>query len=150
MATNKDEKQKSDMMRDITQKSLAALREEEILKFWNENEIFDKSQSKIDESGNAKEEFTFYDGPPFATGIPHFGHFIPSSIKDAIPRYQTMRGKYVFRRWGWDCHGLPLENLIEKELGLKTKKDIETLGIDVFNQAARDSVLRYSKEWVGG
>jgi isoleucyl-tRNA synthetase len=147
MATNKDEKQKSDMMRDITQKSLAALREEEILKFWNENEIFDKSQSKIDESGNAKEEFTFYDGPPFATGIPHFGHFIPSSIKDAIPRYQTMRGKYVFRRWGWDCHGLPLENLIEKELGLKTKKDIETLGIDVFNQAARDSVLRYSKEW---
>ena len=117
--------------------------EEEILTFWAQNSIFEKSISQRE--GN--EEFVFYDGPPFATGLPHFGHFIPSTIKDIIPRYKTMKGKKVERRFGWDCHGLPIENLIEKELNLNSKTDIEKFGIAEFNEACRASVLRYVKEW---
>lgn len=118
-------------------------RETEILSFWKEKKIFEKSL----EQTKAGDPYVFYDGPPFATGLPHVGHVLPSTIKDLIPRYQTMRGRFVARRWGWDCHGLPIENLIEKELGLKTKKDILDLGIGIFNKAARDSVLRYAEEW---
>ena len=117
--------------------------EEEVLKFWQENDIFKKSVSQREGS----EDFVFYDGPPFATGLPHFGHFIPSTIKDIIPRYQTMKGKRVERRFGWDCHGLPIENLIEKELGLNSKHEIDALGCDKFNEACRASVLRYTSEW---
>ena len=117
--------------------------EEEVLKFWEEKDIFKKSLSQRE----GAEDFVFYDGPPFATGLPHFGHFIPSTIKDIIPRYQTMKGKKVERRFGWDCHGLPIENLIEKELGLNSKHEIESLGIDKFNEACRGSVLRYTSEW---
>jgi isoleucyl-tRNA synthetase len=117
--------------------------EEEILKFWEQNKIFKKSVSQRENES----EFVFYDGPPFATGLPHFGHFIPSTIKDIIPRYQTMKGKKVERRFGWDCHGLPIENLIEKELGLNSKTDIEKFGIAKFNEACRAAVLRYVKEW---
>ncbi|MDR1838419.1 MAG: isoleucine--tRNA ligase [Treponema sp.] len=117
--------------------------EEEILKFWEQNHIFEKS---VLQRENA-DEFVFYDGPPFATGLPHFGHFVPSTIKDIIPRYQTMKGKKVERRFGWDCHGLPVENLIEKELGLNSKTAIEEYGIANFNEACRASVLRYVKEW---
>lgn len=115
--------------------------EEKVLAFWQKNDIFGKS---LDKKGK---EFVFYDGPPFATGLPHFGHLLPTTIKDVIPRYKTMRGFHVTRRWGWDCHGLPVENLIEKDLGLKTKKDIIEYGIGKFNNAARESVLRYAKEW---
>lgn len=118
-------------------------RETEILTFWKEQEIFKKSLEQTKDG----EPFVFYDGPPFATGLPHVGHVLPSTLKDVIPRYQTMRGRYVSRRWGWDCHGLPIENLVEKELGLKTKKDILDLGIGKFNKAARDSVLRYADQW---
>ncbi|MBP7479978.1 MAG: class I tRNA ligase family protein, partial [Spirochaetaceae bacterium] len=117
--------------------------EEKVLKFWEDNSIFKKSIEIRAESP----EYVFYDGPPFATGLPHFGHFIPSTIKDIIPRYQTMKGKKVERRFGWDCHGLPVENLIEKELGLNSKTDIEKFGIDKFNEACRSSVLRYVEEW---
>ena len=117
--------------------------EEEILEFWEQNHIFEKSVSRRE----GAREFVFYDGPPFATGLPHFGHFIPSTIKDIIPRYQTMKGKKVERRFGWDCHGLPVENLIEKELGLNSKTAIEQFGIANFNEACRASVLRYVKEW---
>jgi isoleucyl-tRNA synthetase len=117
--------------------------EEEVLKFWEQNHTFEQSVSRRE----GKEEFVFYDGPPFATGLPHFGHFIPSTIKDIIPRYQTMKGKKVERRFGWDCHGLPIENLIEKELGLNSKTDIEKFGIAQFNEACRAAVLRYVKEW---
>jgi len=117
--------------------------EEEILAFWEKNKIFEKSVSQRE----GKEEFVFYDGPPFATGLPHFGHFIPSTIKDIIPRYQTMKGKKVERRFGWDCHGLPIENLIEKELNLNSKTDIEKYGVANFNEACRAAVLRYVKEW---
>jgi len=117
--------------------------EEEVLKFWEENKIFEKSVEQRKENS----EFVFYDGPPFATGLPHFGHFVPSTIKDIIPRYQTMKGKKVDRRFGWDCHGLPVENLIEKELNLKSKSEIEKFGVAAFNEACRASVLRYVKEW---
>jgi isoleucyl-tRNA synthetase len=117
--------------------------EEDVLAFWEKNHIFEKSIRQR-EGG---EEFVFYDGPPFATGLPHFGHFVPNTIKDIIPRYMTMKGKKVERRFGWDCHGLPVETLIEKELGLNSKTDIEKYGIAAFNDACRSSVLRYVKEW---
>ena len=120
-----------------------AEKEEKILKFWQDNKIFEKTLEKKAPRG----EFVFYDGPPFATGLPHYGHLLQSIIKDAIPRYKTMRGYRVPRNWGWDCHGLPIENLVEKELGLKTKKDIETFGIEKFNKAAEESVLRYAGDW---
>ena len=118
-------------------------REEEILKYWKDRNIFEKT---LDQTQKGK-PFVFYDGPPFATGLPHYGHFLAGTIKDVIPRYQSMRGRFVRRQWGWDCHGLPVENLIEKELNLKHKKDIEEYGIEKFNEAAKNSVLRYDAEW---
>ncbi len=124
-------------------KSTLAEQEEHVLDFWQKNDIFKKTEEKEAPKG----EYVFYDGPPFATGLPHYGHILASTIKDAIPRYQTMRGHRVIRRWGWDCHGLPLENEIEKELGLKTKKDIEEYGVGKFNEAARNTVLRYADDW---
>jgi isoleucyl-tRNA synthetase len=122
--------------------------EEETLKFWEKEKIFEKSILQRDgTAGQPAREFTYYDGPPFATGLPHFGHFVPSTIKDVIPRYKAMKGYKVERRFGWDCHGLPVENLIEKELGLNSKTDIEKFGIAEFNEKCRESVLRYTKEW---
>jgi isoleucyl-tRNA synthetase len=114
-----------------------------ILKYWREEDVFKRSMSR--RSGN--EVFSFYDGPPFATGLPHYGHILAGTIKDVIPRYQTMRGKHVKRRFGWDCHGLPVENEIEKEKGLKSKKDIEALGVANFNALCRSAVQRYAGEW---
>ncbi|NLE07275.1 MAG: class I tRNA ligase family protein [Parcubacteria group bacterium] len=131
------------MAEEKTNKSRIAEKEEEILKFWQDNKIFEKSLEKPAPNG----DFVFYDGPPFATGLPHYGHILPGTIKDVIPRFETMRGKKVVRKWGWDCHGLPVENLIEKELGLSSKKDIETYGIKKFNEAARNSVMRYADDW---
>ncbi len=130
-------------MADNTNKSPIAKREGEILEFWKEREIFKKTLEKPAPRG----EFVFYDGPPFATGLPHYGNILPGTMKDTVLRYKTMRGFRVPRRWGWDCHGLPIENLIEKELGLKSKKDIENFGIEKFNAAARASVLRYDSNW---
>ncbi len=124
-------------------KSAFAIREEVVLAFWEREKIFEKSLSKPSPKG----EYVFYDGPPFATGLPHFGHLLQSAIKDAIPRYSTMQGYHVPRRWGWDCHGLPLENQIEQELGFKSKRDIEEYGIQNFNNAAKGAVLRYADEW---
>lgn len=118
--------------------------EEEILKFWQEKKIFEKSLKKTED----KKPFVFYDGPPFATGLPHYGHILSSVIKDVVGRYQTMKGHYVRRRWGWDCHGLPIENLVEKELGVKSKKEIEEkIGVAKFNELCRSKVLAYTKDW---
>jgi isoleucyl-tRNA synthetase len=117
--------------------------EHEVLKFWEENNIFQKSL----EQTKGGEPYIFYDGPPFATGLPHYGSILPSVIKDAIPRYQTMKGRFVRRRWGWDCHGLPIENIVEQQLKISGKKQIEELGVDKFNEACRQSVLRYADEW---
>ncbi|MCX6712792.1 MAG: class I tRNA ligase family protein, partial [Candidatus Vogelbacteria bacterium] len=127
----------------ISEKSAVALREEAVLKFWQENKIFAKS---LEQTAGGR-EFVFYDGPPFATGTPHYGHIVAGTIKDAIPRFETMRGCFVRRRWGWDCHGLPVENLIEKKLDLKSKKDIEEYGVEKFNRAAREVVLEYVDDW---
>ncbi|MBI4086826.1 class I tRNA ligase family protein [Candidatus Kaiserbacteria bacterium] len=125
------------------EKTDTAKREEEVLQFWKENGIFEKSLAKEAPNG----EFVFYDGPPFATGLPHYGHVLGSTVKDVIPRYKTMCGFHVRRVWGWDCHGLPIENMIEKELGLKSKKDILEMGIDTFNEACRAAVMRFADEW---
>ena len=111
---------------------------------WKKNKTFEKSI----ENRPKDKEYVFYDGPPFATGLPHYGHILAGTMKDVVPRYQTMRGHRVERRFGWDCHGLPIENLIEKDLNLKTKKEIEeNFGIDKFNEACRASVLKYTNEW---
>ncbi len=118
--------------------------EVEVLKYWEENKTFEKSIQNRPED----KRYVFYDGPPFATGLPHYGHILTSIIKDVIPRYWTMKGYRVDRVWGWDCHGIPIENMIEKELGLKGgKKGIETMGIDKFNAACRTAILRFDKEW---
>jgi len=112
--------------------------EEDVLKFWDENKIFEKS---IANRAKGK-EYSFYDGPPFATGKPHHGHILATTIKDTVARFWTMKGYKVERRVGWDCHGLPVENLIEKEMGIRSKKDIETMGIEKFNEACRKAVFR--------
>lgn len=130
-------------VRETVEKSDVAKREEEILAFWNERDIFNKSLRKESPNG----DFVFYDGPPFATGTPHYGHILAGTIKDAIPRFWTMNGYHVDRKWGWDCHGLPLENIIEKRLGLSTKRDIEEMGVKKFNEAAREAVLEYADDW---
>jgi isoleucyl-tRNA synthetase len=124
-------------------KSTSAAREEETLRWWQEREIFEKSLEKPSSQG----DYVFYDGPPFATGLPHYGHILASVVKDAVPRYWTMRGYHVPRVWGWDCHGLPIENIVEKELGFRHKKDIEKMGVEKFNEMCRARVLTYVNEW---
>jgi isoleucyl-tRNA synthetase len=117
--------------------------EAEVHAYWKKQQIFERSL----EERPADKTYVFYDGPPFATGLPHYGHLLQSAIKDAIPRYWTMKGMRVPRRWGWDCHGLPIENLIEKQLALGSKRAIEEHGIDKFNDACRMSVSTYVKDW---
>lgn len=117
--------------------------EEEVLEYWDEESIFQKSLEK----NKGKKPYIFYDGPPFATGLPHYGHILTSYIKDTIPRYFTMRGFFVDRRWGWDCHGLPVEYEVEKMLKISGKKDIESIGIDKFNDTCKSIVLKYASEW---
>lgn len=132
-------------MNDNKQKTVNE-KEPETLAFWKENKIFEKS-IETPAGEKPKGGFSFYDGPPFATGLPHHGSLMAGTVKDLIPRYQTMKGNSVRRVWGWDCHGLPIENLIEKKLGLASKKDIEDFGIDKFNRDAYESVLQYESEW---
>jgi len=117
--------------------------EEEIISFWKENKIFEKSVDQRPDD-NA---YTFYDGPPFITGTPHHGHLLSSIAKDIIPRYQTMKGKKVKRVWGWDCHGLPAENKVEEKLGLKSKKDIEQIGVKKYIEECYSYVQNVSQEW---
>ncbi len=131
------------MFKHVSNKPVFADVEKEILSLWQEQGTFEKSL----EARKGAEEFVFYDGPPFATGLPHYGHLLAGTIKDIIPRYQTMRGKYVDRRFGWDCHGLPIEYEVEQALEINGKTEIEDLGVDVFNEKCRSIVLRYTKEW---
>ncbi|MCX6765523.1 MAG: class I tRNA ligase family protein, partial [Candidatus Moranbacteria bacterium] len=131
------------MFKKVDPKQSLPKMEEEILKFWEDNKIFEKSV-EIRKNNPA---YVFYDGPPFATGMPHYGHILTGVIKDAIPRYWTMRGRYVERKWGWDCHGLPIENIVEKSLGIKRKKDIKKIGIDKFNETCRSKVSKYVEDW---
>ncbi|MDD2870685.1 MAG: isoleucine--tRNA ligase [Candidatus Gracilibacteria bacterium] len=117
--------------------------EEKMLKFWQENKIFEASVNNRKDA----EEFNFYDGPPFATGTPHYGHILAGTLKDVIPRYQTMKGKRVERVFGWDCHGLPIENIVEKKLEISGRDDIEKIGIHTFNETCRSNVFGYVEEW---
>ncbi|MDS1112588.1 isoleucine--tRNA ligase [Gordonia westfalica] len=117
--------------------------EENVLKYWDADSTFAAS---ISNRANA-EEFVFYDGPPFANGLPHYGHLLTGYVKDVVPRYQTMRGKKVERRFGWDTHGLPAELEAERQLGITDKSEIEKMGMEKFNEYCRDSVLRYTGEW---
>ncbi|WP_353276776.1 isoleucine--tRNA ligase [Wolbachia endosymbiont (group B) of Villa cingulata] len=120
-----------------------SLLEKEIIKFWQENKIFEQSVKKRSK-GHC---FVFYDGPPFANGLPHYGHLLTGFIKDAFARYQTMLQKRVERRFGWDCHGLPAEMGAEKELGISGRTEIEKFGIEKFNNHCRTSVMKFSSEW---
>ncbi len=117
--------------------------EREVLAAWEKDDTFKKSL----ELRKDAREFVFYDGPPFATGLPHYGHLLAGTIKDIVPRYQTMRGMRVERRFGWDCHGLPIEALAQEALGVSGAHDIKQLGIDKFNEQCRSMVLRYVAEW---
>ena len=117
-------------------------REKEIVEYWNEKKVFEKSMQA--KEGNA--EFSFYDGPPTANGKPHIGHILTRVMKDIVPRYQTMKGKHVLRKAGWDTHGLPVELEVEKKLGLESKTGIESYGIEPFIQQCKQSVWQYSNE----
>jgi isoleucyl-tRNA synthetase len=130
-------------MFDLPKPMSFAKREHEILHFWNENHIFEKSLAL-----RAKNQtFTFYDGPPFATGLPHYGHLLASTIKDVVCRYRSMKGFHVPRRFGWDCHGLPIESLVEKKLSLSGAASIRQYGIAKFNEVCRENVLLYTQQW---
>lgn len=118
--------------------------EKEIIQFWKEDSTFQKS---VDQRSKDK-HYSFYDGPPFITGVPHYGTLLSSIVKDAVLRYWTMKGYHVERRWGWDCHGLPAENMVEKKLGIKSKKEIEgKIGIAIFNEACLKETSRIASEW---
>ncbi len=117
--------------------------ENEILQAWEDQKTFQQSLKHREGSP----EYVFYDGPPFATGLPHYGHLLAGTIKDIVPRYQTMRGHYVARRFGWDCHGLPIEALAQEALGLAGAPAIAEAGVDVFNEQCRSMVTTYVEEW---
>jgi isoleucyl-tRNA synthetase len=121
--------------------------EEAIAAFWKGDHTFEASVDQRDAGVNGDNEFIFYDGPPFANGLPHYGHLLTGFVKDAVPRYQSMRGRRVERRFGWDCHGLPAEVEAEKELGIAGHPEIARFGIEKFNDTCRTSVLRYTSEW---
>ncbi len=130
-------------MLDEVRKEGFSEREEGVQAFWHERHIFKKTV----ESRKDSPFFTFYDGPPFATGVPHYGHLLAQTIKDVVPRYKAMKGFCVPRRFGWDCHGLPVESLIEQAHELSGAASIEEFGIPKFNEECRNVVLRYTKEW---
>lgn len=117
--------------------------EHQVLKFWEENKIFQKS---LEQTKNCK-PYIFYDGPPFATGLPHHGHLLAGTLKDIVPRYWTMKGRYVERRFGWDTHGLPIEQEINKKLGLTAHEALEKFGVKGYNDECRKIVLTYTSEW---
>ena len=121
--------------------------EERVLEFWAEDGTFQASIDQRDAGENGANEFVFYDGPPFANGLPHYGHLLTGYVKDVVPRYQTMRGRKVERRFGWDTHGLPAELEAMRLNGIKTTDEILELGIEKFNEACRESVMKYTGEW---
>ena len=131
------------MFKPVSNKVAFPKMEEEVLSFWGKDGTFEKSLKK----NEGRERYTFYDGPPFATGLPHYGHLLAGVIKDIVPRYQTMRGKYVERRFGWDTHGLPIEALAQDALGVAGAPEIKALGVEKFNEQCRSMVLKYVNEW---
>ncbi len=132
------------MFKKVSPKKNYAEMEKEVLSFWKEKKIFQKSV----ENRPIDKTYSFYDGPPFITGVPHYGTLLSSIVKDCIPRFWTMKGFRVERRWGWDCHGLPAENMVEKKLGIKSKNEIENVvGVDKFNQSCFAETSKIADEW---
>ncbi len=121
--------------------------EEQVLEYWRADGTFQASVKAREAGENGANEFVFYDGPPFANGLPHYGHLLTGYAKDVVPRYRTMCGRRVERRFGWDCHGLPAEFEAEQQLGISHKHEIEAMGVAAFNDACRTSVLGYTDEW---
>ncbi|MEU7477280.1 isoleucine--tRNA ligase [Lentzea sp. NPDC042327] len=121
--------------------------EQDVLGYWKDDETFQASIDRNPVGDDGANEFVFYDGPPFANGLPHYGHLLTGYVKDVVPRYMTMRGKHVERRFGWDTHGMPAEYEAEKQLGITHKNEIDALGIEKFNEACRTSVLQYADQW---
>jgi isoleucyl-tRNA synthetase len=130
-------------MQDVPEKYDFPSEEEKISAFWDSIDAFQTSLKKSE----GKPRYSFYDGPPFATGLPHYGHILAGTIKDTVTRYAHQTGHYVERRFGWDCHGLPIEFEIDKKLGIKTKEQVEAFGIANYNEECRGIVMRYSSEW---
>ena len=118
--------------------------EEAVLAYWADDDTFRASVDQRDAGEDGANEFVFYDGPPFANGLPHYGHLLTGYVKDLVPRYQTMRGRRVERRFGWDTHGLPAELEAMRQLGMKTTEEILELGIEKFNAECRKSVFEYT------
>ena len=123
------------------------LLENQVLEYWKQDKTFEASIELRDAGKKGENEFVFYDGPPFANGLPHYGHLLTGFVKDAVPRYRTMRGQRVERRFGWDCHGLPAEAEAERQLGISGRQAITDFGIDKFNEYCRTSVLQYTSDW---
>ncbi len=121
--------------------------ETRVLERWRKERTFERSVEQRPAGAKGENEYVFYDGPPFANGLPHYGHLLTSYVKDIVPRYQTLRGRRVERRFGWDCHGLPAEMEAEKELGISGRQKITEYGIDRFNDYCRSSVMRYTEAW---
>ena len=121
--------------------------EESVLDYWEKDDTFQKSIERRPSGDHSQNEFVFFDGPPFANGLPHYGHLLTGYAKDVIPRYQTMKGRKVNRVFGWDTHGLPAELEAQKELGIDSVDQVKEMGIDKFNDACRASVLKYTNEW---
>ena len=128
------------MFKPVDPKQSLPKMEHDMLTFWEKENIFQKSLKNRE----GKSKYVFFDGPPFANGLPHSGHILANALKDAVTRYWTMKGYYVPRINGWDCHGLPVEYEVEKELKLNGRKDIEEMGIAKFNTACRKSVFKYT------
>jgi isoleucyl-tRNA synthetase len=132
------------MFKKVDTRKIYSEMEKEILAFWKENKIFERSVTERDSEKN----YSFYDGPPFITGVPHYGTLLSSIVKDAVPRFFTMKGFRVERRWGWDCHGLPAENMVEKKLGIKSKREIEEkVGIEKFNANCFEETSKIAGDW---
>src|SRR6188472_3681933 len=121
--------------------------EQSILDLWQADGTFQASIDARPAGEDGANEYVFYDGPPFANGLPHYGHLLTGYVKDVVPRYETMRGRRVERRFGWDTHGLPAELEAMSQLGIKTKEEILELGLEAFNAKCRESVLRYTDDW---
>jgi isoleucyl-tRNA synthetase len=129
--------------KEVEQRKKYSEMERDVMEFWREDKTFEQSV----QLRSAEDAYVFYDGPPFITGVPHYGTLLSSVIKDAVPRYWTMKGKRVERVWGWDCHGLPAENLVEKKLGIKDKRDVAEVGLDKYIQTCHSAMVQGTDEW---
>ena len=137
------EKEFSSKFEHVEEKPSFPKNEEKVLQFWRKIKAFETQLEK----SKKYPVYTFYDGPPFATGMPHYGHLMAGGLKDVVTRYWTQRGRYVSRRFGWDCHGLPIEAIINEKLNIKTKKDLDAIGIEKYNEECRNVVMKYAEEW---